>query len=293
MSRSITVSMRRRRQRSQVWRLRGHEGPCWKRIVVAAVRSGAWRRRGPRADARVAAAVPAAGPATSRGISLPQLRCHLRTAAHRAWRRHLKLPSTSAHPPPVSGAPALLSRSHPTPWCRPPSAAARSSPARVSCTPCWIAAPGPGRCPNAPRRPDNLAGGAPWLPLPPPGHPWHRGIPGPGGGEIPAVVDTFFRQQLAAATGDDATRPVVIYCHHAVGWSWNAANARSATAIATSIGTGTASRALKAAGLPTAVVEPRSSAGADVVRWRSAHGPNTVNSPRATNSTTALNANEP
>jgi PQQ-dependent catabolism-associated CXXCW motif protein len=76
---------------------------------------------------------------------------------------------------------------------------------------------------NAPRRPENLAPGAPWLPLPHAGIPGATWIPGAGLGAVPASIDTFFRTQLAASTGGDFSRPVVIYCHERCWLSWNAA----------------------------------------------------------------------
>ena len=76
---------------------------------------------------------------------------------------------------------------------------------------------------NVPVKPDNLAAGADWDP------PLHRGIPGAqwipgvGMGEVPASVDEFFKQRLAALTGNDLDRPLVIYCHEKCWLSWNAA----------------------------------------------------------------------
>lgn len=76
---------------------------------------------------------------------------------------------------------------------------------------------------NAARRPENLAPGAPWLPLPHPGIPGALWIAGAGLGAVPDSIDTFFRAQLAAATGGDFSRAVVIYCHQRCWLSWNAA----------------------------------------------------------------------
>jgi len=76
---------------------------------------------------------------------------------------------------------------------------------------------------NAPRRPENLAPGAPWLPLPHRAIPGSLWIPGVGLGEIPVSVDDFYRQKLATATGEHLARPLVIYCHKSCWLSWNAA----------------------------------------------------------------------
>jgi PQQ-dependent catabolism-associated CXXCW motif protein len=76
---------------------------------------------------------------------------------------------------------------------------------------------------NAPRRPENLAPGAPWLPTPHPVIPGSLWIPGTGLGVIPPDVEAYFRDQLASATGNDLDRPIVIYCHERCWLSWNAA----------------------------------------------------------------------
>jgi PQQ-dependent catabolism-associated CXXCW motif protein len=76
---------------------------------------------------------------------------------------------------------------------------------------------------NAPRRPENLAPGAVWLPKPHvviPGSLW---APGAGMGEIAAEVDTAFRDQLAQATAGDFDRRITVYCHERCWLSWNAA----------------------------------------------------------------------
>ncbi len=76
---------------------------------------------------------------------------------------------------------------------------------------------------NAPRRPDNLAPGAPWMPTPHPGIPGALWIPGAGLGVVPAAIDDSFRAYLAKSTGGDLSRPLVIYCHQRCWLSWNAA----------------------------------------------------------------------
>jgi PQQ-dependent catabolism-associated CXXCW motif protein len=76
---------------------------------------------------------------------------------------------------------------------------------------------------NAPRRPDNLAAGAPWMPTSHPGIPGALWIPGAGLGVVPPTVDDFFRSQLAKSTGGDFSRSLVIYCHQRCWLSWNAA----------------------------------------------------------------------
>jgi PQQ-dependent catabolism-associated CXXCW motif protein len=76
---------------------------------------------------------------------------------------------------------------------------------------------------NRPRRPENLAPGAPWLPTPHrviPGTLW---IPGAGVGAIEPEIDSYFRDRLAQLTGNDPDRPIVIYCHERCWLSWNGA----------------------------------------------------------------------
>jgi PQQ-dependent catabolism-associated CXXCW motif protein len=76
---------------------------------------------------------------------------------------------------------------------------------------------------NTPRRPAELAPGAPWLPLP------HRAIPGAlwlpevGAGALTQEVDDSYRSRLERATAGDFDVPLVVYCHQKCWLSWNAA----------------------------------------------------------------------
>jgi PQQ-dependent catabolism-associated CXXCW motif protein len=114
---------------------------------------------------------------------------------------------------------------------------------------------------NAPRRPEKLAPGAPWLPLP------HRAIPGSlwipsvGLGEIPVSVDDFFRQRLSTATGDHLGRPLVIYCHRSCWLSWNAAKRAISYGYRNVYWFRDGIEGWKAAGYRTAVVEPQVAPG--------------------------------
>jgi PQQ-dependent catabolism-associated CXXCW motif protein len=110
---------------------------------------------------------------------------------------------------------------------------------------------------NAPRRPDNLATGAPWLPLPHQAIPGSLWIPGAGLGEIPPALGDFFRKQLAAATDNDATRQVIIYCHRACWLSWNAAKRAIDYGYRNVYWYRDGIEGWKAAHFPTAVIEPR------------------------------------
>ncbi|HEY0342441.1 MAG TPA: rhodanese-like domain-containing protein, partial [Steroidobacteraceae bacterium] len=113
---------------------------------------------------------------------------------------------------------------------------------------------------NAPRRPDNLATGAPWLPLPHPAIPGTLWIPGAGLGAIPTLLDDFFRKQLATATGGDLSRWLVIYCHQACWLSWNAARRAISYGYRNVYWYRDGIEGWQAAHLPTTTVEPRTSA---------------------------------
>ncbi|HEY3785627.1 MAG TPA: rhodanese-like domain-containing protein [Steroidobacteraceae bacterium] len=76
---------------------------------------------------------------------------------------------------------------------------------------------------SAPRRPENLPTSSHWLPLPHHAIPGAIWIPGAGLGDAPAQIDSFYRQRLAAATGNDPNRTVIVYCHTRCWLSWNGA----------------------------------------------------------------------
>jgi PQQ-dependent catabolism-associated CXXCW motif protein len=76
---------------------------------------------------------------------------------------------------------------------------------------------------NRPRRPENLAPGAPWLPTPHRSIPGTVWIPGAGAGAIAPEIDSYFRDRLAQLTGNDLDHPIVIYCHERCWLSWNGA----------------------------------------------------------------------
>jgi PQQ-dependent catabolism-associated CXXCW motif protein len=110
---------------------------------------------------------------------------------------------------------------------------------------------------NAPRRPDNLATGAPWLPLPHRAIPGSLWIPGAGLGQVPATVDEFFRKQLATATGNDLARQVIVYCHRTCWLSWNAAKRAIGYGYRHVYWYRDGIEGWQAAHFPTAVIEPR------------------------------------
>ncbi|HET6377188.1 MAG TPA: rhodanese-like domain-containing protein [Methylocella sp.] len=76
---------------------------------------------------------------------------------------------------------------------------------------------------SAPRRPDNLAPGAVWMPLPHENIPGSIWIPGAGEAKLTPEFETFFKNRLTAVTANDPEREIVFYCHPQCWASWNAA----------------------------------------------------------------------
>jgi PQQ-dependent catabolism-associated CXXCW motif protein len=109
---------------------------------------------------------------------------------------------------------------------------------------------------NAPRRPEGMASSAPWLPAPHRAIPGSIWIPGVGFGEIPVSVDDFFRERLAAATGEHLARPLVIYCHQTCWLSWNAAKRAISYGYRNVYWFRAGIEGWKAAGYPTTVIQP-------------------------------------
>ena len=110
---------------------------------------------------------------------------------------------------------------------------------------------------NAPRRPENLAPGAPWLPLPHHAIPGSLWIPGVGLGEIPVAVDDFYWQRLGAATNEHLARPLIIYCHETCWLSWNAAKRAISYGYRNVYWYPYGIEGWKAAGYRTAVIAPQ------------------------------------
>jgi PQQ-dependent catabolism-associated CXXCW motif protein len=75
----------------------------------------------------------------------------------------------------------------------------------------------------APRRPDNLAPGTIWKPVP------HQDIAGSvwmpdmGASKLTPDEESFYRERLRVLTASDLDRPIVFYCHPNCWGSWNAA----------------------------------------------------------------------
>ena len=109
---------------------------------------------------------------------------------------------------------------------------------------------------DAPRRPDNLAAGAVWLPLPHPVIPGALWIPGAGRGAISTPVDTLFRERLAQGTHNDLAHRLVIYCHRNCWLSWNAAKRAISYGYRNVFWFPDGMEGWRAAGFPTASAEP-------------------------------------
>ena len=112
---------------------------------------------------------------------------------------------------------------------------------------------------NAPRRPDGLAAAAPWLPLPHQAIPGSIWIPGAGRGEVSSAAESFFRRRLAAATGNDISRPLIVYCHRQCWLSWNAAKRAIRYGYRNVYWFADGVEGWRAAGLRTATVAPEPS----------------------------------
>jgi PQQ-dependent catabolism-associated CXXCW motif protein len=76
---------------------------------------------------------------------------------------------------------------------------------------------------SVPRKPENLAPGTIWKPVPHENIQGSIWIPGIGEGNIEKNVAAYFRERLSALTGNDLDRPLVFYCHPNCWGSWNAA----------------------------------------------------------------------
>lgn len=75
----------------------------------------------------------------------------------------------------------------------------------------------------APERPDGLAPGALWLPLPRyniPGSVW---LPNVGYGRLSGRLEAYFKGNLRRLSDGDRSKPMVIYCLADCWMSWNAA----------------------------------------------------------------------
>ncbi len=114
---------------------------------------------------------------------------------------------------------------------------------------------------NAPRRPAQLAPGAPWIPAVHPALPNALWIPGAGEGAIAPEVAEFYRARLAALLPTPDS-PVVLYCHAACWLSWNAAKRAIGYGYRRVLWFPDGVEGWTAAGFPTAPVMPLGPAAA-------------------------------
>jgi PQQ-dependent catabolism-associated CXXCW motif protein len=112
--------------------------------------------------------------------------------------------------------------------------------------------------PQAPR-PANLPPGTIWRDKPRltiPGSSW---LPDTGYGELAASTEAYLRNGLAQLTGNDATKPVVIYCLRDCWMSWNAAKRAVSWGYTNVIWYPDGTDGWEAAGLPLEGAQPRHS----------------------------------
>jgi sulfur-oxidizing protein SoxY len=112
---------------------------------------------------------------------------------------------------------------------------------------------------NSPPRPDKLAPQAVWLPPPHPVIPGSVWLAGVGAGSLDGAAENFYRQRLADATGNDLSRPVVVYCHERCWLSWNAAKRAIRYGYRRVYWFPDGIEGWKAAGFGTAVAQPETS----------------------------------
>jgi PQQ-dependent catabolism-associated CXXCW motif protein len=74
-----------------------------------------------------------------------------------------------------------------------------------------------------PPRPANLPAGTLWRQPPRESIPGAIWLPNVGFGDLAPETEAYFRHGLAAATQDDPSRPIVIFCMRDCWMSWNAA----------------------------------------------------------------------
>jgi quinoprotein dehydrogenase-associated probable ABC transporter substrate-binding protein/PQQ-dependent catabolism-associated CXXCW motif protein len=74
----------------------------------------------------------------------------------------------------------------------------------------------------APRRPEGMQPGTPWMPVPRRDLPHSLWLPDVGRGAISPQMDAWFQQRLTQATAGDKEKMVVFYCLSQCWMSWNA-----------------------------------------------------------------------
>ncbi|HYB09828.1 MAG TPA: PQQ-dependent catabolism-associated CXXCW motif protein [Alphaproteobacteria bacterium] len=108
----------------------------------------------------------------------------------------------------------------------------------------------------APRKPEGMRPGTPWLPLPRLDIPGSLWLPDVGRGVIDQQLDRWFRARLAEATHGDPTRTLVFYCLAECWMSWNATKRASSYGYADVVWFPEGTDGWGAAGLPLAEAHP-------------------------------------
>jgi PQQ-dependent catabolism-associated CXXCW motif protein len=109
--------------------------------------------------------------------------------------------------------------------------------------------------PQAPR-PPNLPAGTIWRDKPRLTIPGSNWLPDTGYGELAASTEAYLRDGLAHLTGNDPTRPVVIFCLRDCWMSWNAARRAVSWGYANVIWYPDGTDGWDAAGLPLEQIQP-------------------------------------
>lgn len=109
--------------------------------------------------------------------------------------------------------------------------------------------------PRAPR-PQNLPDDTLWRPKPRANIPGSLWLVDTGYGELPAEMEAYFLEGLAAATGGDKDAPLAIYCQRDCWMSWNAAKRAIAAGYAQVYWYPDGTEGWAEAGLPLVAAEP-------------------------------------
>jgi PQQ-dependent catabolism-associated CXXCW motif protein len=109
----------------------------------------------------------------------------------------------------------------------------------------------------APRRPDGMLPGAPWMPEPRRDLPGSIWLPDVGRGAISEELDLWFQRNLSIATKEDKSKAVVFYCLAQCWMSWNATKRAAVYGYTNALWYPDGTEGWAAAGFPLAVATPR------------------------------------
>lgn len=102
----------------------------------------------------------------------------------------------------------------------------------------------------APRRPEGMKAGAPWMPTSHDDIPGSVWLPEVGRGALGPALDERFRRRLDELTGGDRNKPLVFYCLPQCWMSWNATKRAASYGYRNAIWYPDGSDGWQAAGLP-------------------------------------------